>query len=112
VRTLGTAGVALAELCLLVGGAAGAAAFTRRVAGRIPPPAVLMAAVTAWIVLFGLVPFAGFALLAPRVGSGGAPPERWAVVVLNLVPFALVAAPLVGFVQGLRAPRRHRPSAD
>jgi hypothetical protein len=109
---MGPAWIALVELCLLAGGAAGAAAFTRRVAGRIPPGPVLMAAVAAWIVLFGLVPFAGFALLVPRVGSGAATPQGWTAVVLNLVPFALVAAPVIGFVQGLVAPRRQRPPRD
>jgi hypothetical protein len=99
--------VAMAEVLLLGWGAAASAVFTSRAAKRIPRAATLMAAGTAWIVLFGLVPFAGFALLAPAVaGSGDATPHSWAVAVLNVVPFALVAAPVVGLVQGIAVTRR------
>jgi hypothetical protein len=106
VSDLGPATIALVEGALLVAGGAGAARFTRRVARRIPRPAALMAAVTTWVVLFGLMPFAAFAVLVPGPDERSVgPPTGWEAVVLNLVPFALVAAPVVGFVQGMVATR-------
>ena len=110
---LRTPAIALVVGVLLAAGAAAAAAVTRAAARRIPRSAALMAAVTAWLVLFGLVPLTAFAFLVPGPGERPAdPPTGWEVVVLNVVPFTLLASPLIGFVQGMRATRPPRsPSA-
>lgn len=72
-----------------------------------------MAAVAAWVILFGLLPFFAFALLVQRGTASGSPPAAWEGFVLNLIPFALLAAPLVGFFEGARAlsPARRRSRA-
>lgn len=103
-------GLAGIEVALLIGGALGARSFTRRIARGGDRRVILMAAVAAWVILFGILPFVVFAIYARTVGPAGGRPVGWEVVVLNLIPFALVTAPFAGFVQGLRLTgRRARP---
>lgn len=92
--------LALVEIALLAGGAVASRRLVLRV-GRGDRKVVVMASVAVWLVLFGLVPFFVFALLLPagQAGHPGAGPFETAV--LNLVPFALVAAPLLGVLQAL-----------
>ena len=68
---------------------------------------VLMGGVTAWLVLFGLIPFALFAFLV-RNGTSGAElsdygfPVRF---VLGVLPFTLLASPVIGYLQALAVSR-------
>lgn len=96
------------ELTLLGAGAFGAMRFTRWIARQADRPAVMMAAVTGWAILFGIIPFFGFALFAPGAASPAGRPAAWESLVLNLIPFALVAAPLAGFVNGIKVSRRQK----
>ncbi len=90
--------LALAEIVLLAGGAAVSVRFVRRV-GRGDRKVVVMAAMAAWLVLFGLLPFGVFAaLLRPGTGQPAGPVEG---LVLNAVPLALVISPVLGLVHGL-----------
>ena len=86
---------------LVVGGALVSGVFTRWLSKEHDRRVILMASVTSWFVLVGMVPFFVFALFVNRVGSRGTIPP-FASFLLNLVPFALVASPIIGFVQGLR----------
>ncbi|MGH2705105.1 MAG: hypothetical protein ACRDJ4_08420 [Actinomycetota bacterium] len=98
--------LAVLEVGLLAGGALAARAFTRWIGREAERVAVLMAGVTAWLILFGILPFMVFAIYARSVGRSGGAPDGWEVLVLNLIPFALVTAPVVGFVHGLRVSAR------
>lgn len=93
------------ELALLGAGALGAMRFTRWISRQADRSVVLMAAVTGWAILFGIIPFFGFALFAPAAASPAGRPAAWEAFVLNLIPFALVAAPLAGFVNGVKVSR-------
>ena len=62
--------LALLEVLLLAGGSLAARWFVRRV-GRGERKLVVMASVSAWLVLFGLVPFSVFAAFV-RPGTGQA----------------------------------------
>lgn len=86
---------------LIVGGALVSGAFTKWLSKEHDRRVILMASVTSWFVLVGMVPFFVFALFVNRVGSGGRV-SSFASFLLNLVPFALVGSPIIGFVQGLR----------
>lgn len=111
--------LALVETVLMPAGALAAMRFTRWVAGLTQPEGagtsagpsqvhrrvVLMAAVAAWVILFGMVPFTVFALFVRGAAGAAGPPPAWEAVVLNLVPLALVASPFAGFVQGMRVSR-------
>lgn len=97
--------LALVEVLLLAGGASVAHRFVRRV-GRGERKLVLMASVSAWLVLFGMVPFVVFAAFLPSGGVRGVGPFE--TLVLNLVPVALVLSPGVGIVQALRLTGRDR----
>lgn len=88
----------------IVLGASGALAVTRWVARDGERKVVLMAAVASWVILFGMLPFFVFSLLAPR--AQGLEPAAWQALILNLVPFTLVGAPLAGFVHGITVSRR------
>ncbi len=93
--------VAVAIGGLIVGGAFVSGAFTRWLSKEHDRKVILMASVTSWFVLVGMVPFFVFALFANRVGAAEAI-SPFASFLLNLVPFALVGSPIIGFVQGLR----------
>lgn len=99
------------ELVLLAAGALGALRFTRWIAREAGRGVILMAAVTAWVILFGIIPFFAFALFAPGAGSPAGHPSTWETFVLNLIPFALVAAPLAGFVNGMKVSRTSEKQA-
>jgi hypothetical protein len=90
--------LALLELLLLAGGGLAARWFVRRV-GRGERKLVLMASVSAWLVLFGLVPFSVFAaFVRPGTGQAAGPVET---LILNIVPLALVASPALGIAQAV-----------
>ena len=90
--------LSLLEVLLLAGGALAAQRFVRRV-GRGERKLVLMASVSAWLVLFGLVPFCVFAaFVRPGTGQAAGPVET---LILNVVPLALVASPALGIAQAL-----------
>jgi hypothetical protein len=90
--------LSLLEVLLLAGGAFAARRFVRRV-GRGERRLVLMASVSAWLVLFGLVPFSVFAaFLRPGTGQAAGPLET---LILNIEPLALVASPALGIAQAL-----------
>jgi hypothetical protein len=95
--------LALVEILLLAGGASAAHRFVRRV-GRGDRKLVLMASVSAWLVLFGMVPFVVFAAFLPAGKAQGAGPVE--TLVLNIVPLALVLSPALGLVQALRLTSR------
>jgi hypothetical protein len=97
--------LALLEVLLLTGGSLAARGFVRRV-GRGERKLVLMASVAAWLVLFGLVPFSVFAAFV-RPGAGQARPVE--SLILNIVPLALVASPVLGIVQALVLTGRRGP---
>lgn len=86
---------------LIVGGALVSGAFTRWLSKEHDRRVILMASVTSWFLLVGMVPFFVFALFVNNVGSTGSI-SPFASFLLNLVPFALVGSPVIGFVQGLR----------
>jgi hypothetical protein len=94
---------------LLVAAAWGATRFTRWMSGQGDRTVVLMAAVAAWTVLFGLLPFLVFALNAKRV-TDGIPLGSIEQVIINLTPFTLIFSPFIGFVQGMvvTRPRQKR----
>lgn len=92
--------LALLELALLAGGGLAAHRFVRRV-GHGQRPLVVMTAVSAWFVLAGLIPFFAFALLLPAGRAGHPGAGSFETVVLNLVPWALLVAPLLGAIQAL-----------
>jgi hypothetical protein len=100
--------LALVEVLLLAGGASAARRFVRRV-GRGERKLVLMASVSAWLVLFGMVPFAVFAAFLPAGRVPGAGPVE--TLVLNTVPLALVLSPGLGLVQALLLTARNRSDA-
>jgi hypothetical protein len=101
--------LALIEVALLVAGAVASARLVRRI-GRGERKLVVMASISVWLVLFGLVPFFFFAVAVPpgRAGSPGA--GAFETVVLNLVPWALVASPVLGVAQALRLAARWEPT--
>jgi hypothetical protein len=91
--------LALIEVLLLAGGALGALRFVRRV-GTGDRKLVLMVSASAWLVLFGMVPFGVFAaFIKPRTAQAAGPVET---LILNLVPLALVVSPVLGLLQALR----------
>ena len=92
---------------LVVGGAFVSGAFTRWLSKEHDRRVILMASVTSWFVLVGMVPFFVFALFVNRVGDAG-DISPVASFLLNLVPFALVGSPIIGFVQGLWLSRNPR----
>lgn len=96
--------LALTEGVLLVLGGLAAFAWSRRLARLGDGAVALMGAVTAWFLTFGMIPFLIFAIsyrsVASFRGSGSV-----AIFIINLIPFALVAAPLVGFVHGMKLRR-------
>ena len=96
--------VAGIEVVFLVAGAAAAMRLVARV-GTGERKVVVLAAAAIWLVAFGLVPFCAFALLAPSGHAGGAGAGAFENAVLNAAPFALVASPVLGILQGLL--RRH-----
>jgi hypothetical protein len=90
--------LSLLEVLLLAGGAFGARRFVRRV-GRGERGLVLMASVSAWLVLFGLVPFCVFAaFVRPGTARAAGPVET---LILNIVPLALAASPVLGVAQAV-----------
>lgn len=96
--------LALMEILLLAGGASLARRFVRRV-GRGDRKLVVMASVSAWLVLFGMVPFVVFAAFLPAGRAQGTGPVE--TLVLNIVPLALVLSPALGVVQALRLTGRN-----
>lgn len=98
--------MAIIESVLLVFGALGAARSTVRIGRRLERGIVLMASVTAWFILFAMIPFAVFALLSGRVAAPAGGVDPFSSFVLNAIPFALVAAPLIGFAQGWQVSRK------
>lgn len=86
---------------LILVGALVSGVFTRWLSKERSRGVILMASVTSWFLLVGMVPFFVFTLSVNRVGSAGTI-SAFATFMLNLVPFALVASPIIGFVQGLR----------
>lgn len=86
---------------LIVGGVLVSGAFTKWLSKQHDRRVILMASVTSWFLLVGMVPFFVFALFVNTVGSTGTI-SPFASFLLNLVPLALVASPIIGFVQGLR----------
>ncbi|HWD08341.1 MAG TPA: hypothetical protein VHA57_04520 [Actinomycetota bacterium] len=100
--------LALIEVVLMAGGAASSLRLVRKI-GRGERKLVVMASITVWLVLFGMVPFFVFALAVPpgHPGNPGAPAFETAV--LNLVPWALVASPVLGVAQAFRLTAR-RPT--
>ncbi len=95
--------LAAVEAFLLIAGAAAARRFVRRV-GRGERKLVLMASASAWLVLFGLLPFVVFAAnVGQKTGQAAGPVETF---VLNLVPLALAVSPALGLVQALVLTRR------
>ena len=101
--------LAALEVALLAGGAAASWRVVGRVGRGARGPVLLVAAAT-WLVLFGLVPFFAFALLVPAGTGSGHGAGAFETVVLNLVPWALLAGPALGVAQGLRATRRYSGS--
>lgn len=95
--------LSLVELGLLVAGTFASLRLTRWLAREADRGVVLVAAVTVWVILFGVLPMLTFAIFAGQARSAGASIAAWESLVLNLIPFALVAAPFAGFVNGMRA---------
>ena len=89
------------EGLLLVSGGAAAFWFSRLAKRSLDRRALLMASVASWLILFGMIPFFAFAILATRVDSG-TPPAAWQEFILNVLPFALVLSPLAGFIHGVK----------
>ncbi|HVF12521.1 MAG TPA: hypothetical protein VNA87_05490 [Actinomycetota bacterium] len=92
--------LAIIEAALMIFGGMGAARFTSRIAKRIDRKMVLMASVTVWFILFAMIPFGIFAILSGRVAPQKGGVDPLSNFVLNAIPFALIAAPLIGFAQG------------
>ena len=96
--------LALVELPALALGALAARGLVRRV-GRGERKVVIMASISAWLVLFGMVPFFVFAGLLPHgphgTGAGGGRAGPLETLILNAVPFAMVISPALGLVQAL-----------
>lgn len=93
--------LALAEIALLVGGALAAGRLMRLVVKYADRVTVLIASVTLWVVLFGVLPAFVFALYVRQVGGGGGDPG-WEFLVLGALPFTMIASPLIGFFRGMR----------
>lgn len=100
--------LALIEVVLMAGGAAGSLRLVRRI-GRGERKLVVMASITVWLVLFGMVPFFFFALAVPPGHAGNPGAAAFETAVLNLVPWALVVSPVLGVAQALRLTAR-RPT--
>lgn len=92
--------LAIVETILLIFGGLGAARFTSRIAGLVDRKVVMMASVTVWFILFAMVPFGVFAILSGNIRPQRGGPDPLSNFVLNAIPFALIAAPLIGFAQG------------
>lgn len=101
--------LALIEVALLSGGAGGSLRLVRRV-GRGDRKLVVMASIAVWLVLFGMLPFFVFAAALPPGHTGNPGAGAFETAVLNLVPWALVASPVLGVAQGLRLTARREPS--
>lgn len=59
-----------------------------------------MASISAWFILFGMVPFLVYALFAGQVAVDRVGPVE--TFILNLIPWALAISPIIGFLQGRR----------
>lgn len=103
-RVVNLTAVAGIEAALLVAGAVVASRLVRRV-GIGERKVVALVGASIWLVTFGLVPFFAFALLAPGGHAGQSGAGTFENGVLNAVPFALVASPFLGALQGLRRRR-------
>jgi len=101
---------ALLEGILLLIGGLTAARLVSRIARQVDRDVVLMASVAVWFILFAMVPFLVFALFVDRVvlPSGGI--DALPSLLLNAIPFALVAAPVIGFAQGWKS-SKSKPTA-
>ncbi len=98
--------LAIIESVLLFFGALGAARSTIRIGRRLERGIVLMASVAAWFILFAMIPFGVFALLSGKVAAPDGGVDTFSSLILNSIPFALVAAPLIGFAQGWQVSRK------
>lgn len=92
--------VAGIEIAFLVAGAFTSARLVGRV-GTGERKVVVLVAAAIWLVGFGLIPFFAFAVLAPSGHAGQAGAGAFENAVLNATPFALVASPVLGILQGL-----------
>jgi len=101
--------LALIEVVLLAAGAAGSVRLVRRI-GRGERKLVVMAAISVWLVLFGMVPFFVFAVALPPGHAGNPGAGAFETAVLNLVPWALVASPVLGVAQALRLTAHRQPT--
>ena len=98
-------GLAILEAALLVGGAFAARQLSRWISKGGDAKVVLMASVAGWFILFGMVPFLVFALFVKGASVSGEV-DRIEGLILNLIPFALVAAPIIGFGDGMLRRKR------
>lgn len=88
------------ELLLLVAGALLARRLAAAMAKGGDSTVVLMSCVGSWFVLFGMVPFLVFALFVKRAASANEV-GLFATAVLNVIPFAMITSPLIGFAHGM-----------
>ncbi len=100
--------LALIELALLLVGAVAAWKVTGRVARGNERPVVLMASVTTWTILTGLIPLIFFWLAVRIFLVQRGEPGLFFESVFTLVAFALPLSPVLGFAHGLVASRRRR----
>lgn len=102
-----TSTLALINGLLLVAGGLGAIFFTRWIGRNGDTRVTLIAAVAAWTILFGLIPFVAFWFVIREIGTNGSL-SLSASLIFNLLPFALLLAPVFGFAQGLAVVRKMR----
>lgn len=97
--------LAVVEAALLVFGALSAGRAARWLSAKGDAKVVMMASLATWFILFGMVPFLVFALFATKVGPQTSGVGSLDTFVLNLIPFALAASPVIGLVEGFRLSR-------
>lgn len=118
---MGIAMLSAIEALLLIAGVLGASRFTRWIVrggqtgwlssatDGLKLSVVLMASTVSWLILVGMIPFFVFALFAEGASSPVGKVGAVETLVLNVIPFALVAAPLIGFGLGMRRHNKSRP---
>lgn len=99
-RAMSVTAFAIIEGSLLLFGALGSYRLTNRARAKVDRSVLLMAAVAIWFILFAMVPFLVFAAFYEGVEAPPGGVDAISSLVLNSIPFALVAAPLIGFTQG------------
>ncbi|MCA1838849.1 MAG: hypothetical protein ABR507_01805 [Actinomycetota bacterium] len=94
--------LSIIEASLLIVGAVLATRLTRWLSKNGDRKVVLMASVASWFILFGMVPFLVFSLFVASARGTAALHGigTLATFVLNVIPFALVASPLIGSITG------------